>query len=139
MTYIFKQKLKITDLVALESKTYRILLYEPEEYLGTLYSKYLLSDEFEIMHCLNHQEIHEYLESFKPQLLIYNTDADTDFMHGRLILKKNPHIKIITTAYNIGHDDVKHLMSSGVLGHINRRFTRPSDLVVLTKTFLSKD
>jgi hypothetical protein len=136
MAYIFKQKLQISDLANLERPLFRVLIYEPEEYLGGLYEHYMKNHNFDIRHCVSLHEINYCLQSFEPELLVYNTDSDKDFSRGRMVFKNYPSLKIITTAYNISHEDARGLMALGVLSHINRRFSRPSDLATLAKTLL---
>lgn len=138
MPYIFKQKLSLQDLVNIENQVFRILIYEPEEYLGAIYSRYLFSDRFDIMHCQSPAEVYENLNKFNPGLLIYNIDQDREFVYGRLIIKKIPELKVITTAYNINHEVISRLMSLGVVSHINRRFSRPQDLALLAKTLFNQ-
>ena len=51
MAYLFKQKLQINELAGLSQPNFRVLVYEPEEYLGALYAHYLAAHNFDIRHC----------------------------------------------------------------------------------------
>lgn len=134
MSYIFKQKLNISDLAPVDSVVPKVLVFEPEDYLGGLYKHHLNNHSFDVRHCVSHHEIDGWINFFSPDLLIFSLDSDFSLSDAKKIFKKIPHIKIITTSFNISHENVKDLMASGVLGHINRRFSRPKDLVTLAKT-----
>ena len=137
MPYIFKQKINLQDLVPTENRIVKILIYEPEEYLAGLYRLYMHPYNFHIKHCLEVTELLGNLAVFEPELLIYNADTGKNFLLNKTLFKNYPSLKIITTAYNISHEQVRKLMDHGVSSHINRRFSRPADVATLVATVLN--
>ncbi len=143
MAYMFRQKLRLEDLAGFEAPAKKVLVFEPEEYLGALYSHYLRMHAFEVMHCLERENLQSSLLAFAPHLLVFNADAESDFAarRARLLECKNskPDLLIVTTALNASSKDVSDLMSAGVLSHINRNFSRPQDLGLVVRALLSNN
>jgi DNA-binding NarL/FixJ family response regulator len=139
MSYIFKQKFDLNDLVSqpqVEFKT--ILVAEPEEYLLNLYCDYLSNHNY-IPHACSHINL---LESktvlHRPDLLLLSLDlfADknkisNDFFNYR---KQFPHIKILCLGQNVDSEIVKKVMEFGVSSFVERRFSTPQDVVNLVKS-----
>ena len=140
MAYLFKQKLNLSDLAGLARDRKRILIYEPEEYLGTLYSHYLRTHNFDIKHCPDLKRLREYIITFEPDLLIFSLGLGDgfpkDFLTPNRLIKEFPNLKIISTGYNLSSQKIGELMATGVVSHINRRLSRPQDLALIVKTIL---
>lgn len=137
MAYMFKQKLSLEELVNLPKAGRRVLVYEPNEYLGALYRHYLRAHNFDVRHCPDLALLKQALAVFGPNLLVFSAD---DLRPERAIKDFSaefPGLKIITTAYNLNHEAVGELLAAGVLSHINRRFSRPQDLVVLAGSLIN--
>ena len=137
MPYIVKQKLKIEDLVSLPKQPARVLVFEPSAYLGALYRHYFGLHGFEAMHSPDLDGLPQVLSVFLPGLLVFSAEQPRPEAALRPLLRDFPGLKIVTTAYNLNHAVVSRLMSAGVLSHINRRFSRPQDLVVLARTLIN--
>jgi DNA-binding NarL/FixJ family response regulator len=56
-----------------------------------------------------------------------------------LVVAKNsyPNVKIITLGMGLPEGYLTNLMSAGIVGHIDRKLTRPQDLVLLIKTIIN--
>ncbi len=137
MAYLYRQKLKISDLVNLPTKANRIVIYEPEDYLGALYGHYLAYHDFDVRHCANLLELKETVSGFFPDILVFSADQGGFKLHLQSLTQDFPQLKVVTTAYNWTHQEIADLMSLGVLSHINRRFSRPTDLAMLDNTFIN--
>ena len=141
MPYIFKQKLHIQDLAGADKALRRVLIFEPEEYMGALYHSHLRMHNFEVRHCAELNMVVSVAEDFLPNLLVFNIDhPQSTNSKGRWLVnfrQRFPHVCLITTGFNIDVELLKQLMPSGPVSHLNRRLTRPQDLAVLAKTLLN--
>jgi len=140
MAYIFKQKLNLADLAGLSAGPKRILIYEPEDYLAALYTHYLCQHNFDIKHCPNLSEVSGVIANFHPHLFIFNADgfsAAPKFSGLILSLsQKFSDLHFLTIGYNLSRQGIKELMSAGVESHLNRRLSRPQDIVEVARTLL---
>jgi len=139
MAYLFKQKLRLEELVDVDSIKRRILMFEPDEDLAAVYARYLSFNNFQLRHVPTLFNLQATL--FNPELLIFRADipfplAGTKNLFRRL-MGDFPGLKVITTGYNLSSEDIRELMSSGVVSHMNRRTSRPQDLVLVVKTILT--
>jgi hypothetical protein len=142
MAYIFKQKLNIHDLAGVVHRQKRVLVHEPEEYLSALYGHYLREHNFDVKHCPDLGKISHLIASFRPDVLVFCSDA-THSLSSREIKKllsgfslELPDLRLVATGLNSSGELLRELMSAGVLGHINRKLSRPQDLVVVIKSIL---
>ena len=140
MAYLFKQKLNLADLAGRPIIGHRVLIHEPEGYLAALYEHYLKAHNFDIKHCPDLAALKQYIAEFKPQLLILNAQSAAGPKGGRfwdINFKKDfPELIIVTTGYNLGVQVLSKLMDAGACGHIDRRLSRPGDLVVMVNALL---
>ncbi len=141
MTYIFKQKLNLSDLVNLKNQPKRILIHEPHGDLAALYAYYLKDYNFEIKHCGNLDAIQQCSKNFSPHLLIFNVDEPQAFpkiiLIAKILTKELPDLNLISTGYNLNGQELSKLMALGVNSHLNRKLSRPQDLAVLVTTILN--
>ena len=140
MSYIFKQKLDLRELAALEKAQKRILLYQPQAYLGALYSHYLKFHNFDVKHCQDIASLKEHVHNFMPEVLFYSIEdaSPLSALSSLKSLKKNlPTTLVVTTGFNTDAETLKQLLSAGVSSHINRCHSRPEDIVTITKTLLN--
>ncbi|MFA5991438.1 MAG: hypothetical protein WC794_04295 [Candidatus Doudnabacteria bacterium] len=138
MPYLFKEKFNIADLVDAQTQVRRVVICEPEEYLAALYGHYLTQHNFDIKHCPHVNGLKDLLVSFSPRLLVLNIEANN--LERNLVLnllRQFPNIGVITMGYNTGGEVVKELMGAGICGHIDRRLSRPKDLIYIVKAVLS--
>ena len=138
MAYIFKQQLNLKDLADLDSQPKRILIYEPESYLAALYRHYLSEHNFDIKHCSNLAEVGKIIKDFQPHLLIFSADGDSFKYPGMIssLSRAFPGLQLLTTGYNLSNQSIKTLMDAGVLGHLNRRLSRPRDVADVVNAVL---
>ncbi len=138
MTYLFKQKLNLRELVGVEELRYKVLIYEPESYLSALYAHYLSVHNLDIKHCPNLLNIKEAIAVFAPDLLVFSYDDDIPKQAKVLnhLLACFPNLKVVSIGSDIHNDCLKELMSLGIVSHINRKLTRPQDVVEVIKTLL---
>ena len=141
MAYIFKQKIRIVDELAyLPRNTKTILIYEPLSDLSALYAHYLSSHNFNIHHCPDMNFLRPAIAAVSPDLLIFSLDAAVSWSQNKSLLlgllKDFPKLSVISTSFNLNNENLKELMSLGVLSHINRRLSRPQDVVVIVKNIL---
>lgn len=140
MAYLFRQKLNISELANVQSGTKRILIYEPEQYLGALYARYLKPDNFDVQHCFDLNQLSQAVWHFQPRLLIFSADPMGNWPKLRpvltLITRTFPELGVISTGYNLSNDQLAQLMAIGLSGHINRRLSRPQDVAVVVQNIL---
>lgn len=129
---LFKQKFYLRDDMAMNHPRPKlILILEPEEYLVAIYGRYFLQPHFRLKTL---GDMHEEGPDFSPDLLIINTDAYFEWL---VKLKKDfPNLPVISIGDSLTAGQLKQLMSYGVTSHINKKFSRPNDMVTLTKTIL---
>ncbi len=140
MAYLFKQKLLIGDLVDLELRPKRVLIHEPEEYLSALYGSYLRAHNFEVAHCPNLNLLIQTSADFLPDVLIFNLEAGQAKVLVAWLSKFSrsfPNISVITTGFNTDAEVLKNLMPTGLISHINRRLSKPQDIVEVVKALLN--
>ena len=136
MAYIFKQKLQISDLADLKQTQKKVLLYQPEEYLGLLYGHYLKLHNFDVKHCPALDTIKAQATAFLPHVLIFNIhgqDANRELSWLGGFKKEFPSVYVVTVGMNIDAGSLKKLLDIGVSSHVNRRHSRPQDIAILTK------
>ena len=146
MAYLFKQKLNIMDLAGQEFRPSKILIYEPEEYLAALYQHHLRLHSFEVMHCLALEQAKLALTGFEPDVFVFCADADNASSNATVEIWKLlrslgadfPKLRLVSTGLNSSNDLISQLMRAGVLGHINRKLSRPQDLAVVVKSVLQQ-
>lgn len=139
MSYIFKQKLRIEDLVDLPARANRVLIHEPEEYLAALYGSYLRAHNLEVNYCQSVSLLSDSVKVFSPHLLIFNLEGDNEQSKISWLLnfKENfPSILVVTMGFNTGGETLKQLMPAGLSSHINRRLIRPQDIVDVVRALL---
>jgi DNA-binding response OmpR family regulator len=140
MAYLFKQKINLRELAALEYAQKKVLLHQPEEYLASLYMHYLRFHNFDVKHCPNLAQLRHSSESFQPHALIFSLENShpSSSIAWLLSFKKHfPNTVIVTTDMNTDTETLKKLLSAGVSSHINRRHSRPQDIATITKTLLN--
>lgn len=129
MAYLFKQKIILSPAAPASL----VFVVEPEEYLLDLYCRYLLTGEFLVkgfkaLDALDANHVPA------PDVVVINTRflQQPDFPKFRASLFPAP-VKIISVGMVQDQDFVHNLMSLGVSGHLERRLSRPQDLVEIVK------
>jgi DNA-binding response OmpR family regulator len=143
MAYLFRQKINLSDLAGRQAVKHRVLIHEPESYLAALYEHYLKAHNFDIKHCPDLAALSQSIAEFAPRLLILNAQSAALSGGDRLWainFKQNfPDLIIVTTGYNLSAQVLSKLMNAGACGHIDRRLSRPGDLVVIVTTLLQQN
>ncbi len=138
--YVTKEKFNIQDLVELAVKPSRVLLISPDEMLAQIYQRHLEAHQFVVSSQRDQALLSEMAELVKCDLLIL------DIINDRLVEQQKwlmslrdayPSIKIITVGMGLSETDLTRLMSAGIMGHIDRKLTRPQDLVILIKSIIN--
>jgi DNA-binding NtrC family response regulator len=137
MAYLFKQQFNIAEFIPKPSKQPIILIVEPDIYLAKLSERYLLAAGYDVSHCRNVDAIDDALHFINPTVLLLNPEV---YGHagraaeaiGRL-MNGLPHLRVVTISHEAVAEDLRRLMSTGIVSHINRKFSRPDDVVTLIK------
>lgn len=142
MAYLFREKFKVSDLAVLQQRPdMLVLIMEPEDYLRELYAKHFSDNDIKVVHCTRAEELFEHVRISDPQLLLVNIDALDRFsrMLGLLKLIKASfnHLPVVAISGGLDADGLKELMDIGISSHIDRRFTRPADVVHVVKAILN--
>jgi DNA-binding NtrC family response regulator len=138
--YLTKEKFNIHDLVNLSVKPHRILVISPDEALRQIYQRHLEADQFVVRssHFEDWLKIAEDLITFDLLILDIVNERLTEQQKWLSELRGNyPSVKIITVGMGLSETDLTTLMSAGIVGHIDKKLTRPQDLVLLIKTFIN--
>ncbi|GEM_PF-747751 len=140
MSYLFKQKLDLRELTGQVLPAKLIIVAEPEEYLLALYSYYLQKNNFEVIHCTQGIELLELIERHTPHLIIFNPRSyggikeAVKFVNN--LIGAYPFVPIVTIGNDISTEDLRALMSSGIASHIDRRLSKPMDVVHVARSIL---
>lgn len=140
MNYLFKEKL-VFDPVAFSGQVVPVsLVYvvEPEESLLDLYCKYLLKEKFAVKGFRNLDMLVVPKRSEpEPDVAVVSSQLlrQPQFANVRRNIFPEK-IKIISIGSAPGQDFVSSLMSMGVSSHLERRLSRPGDLVEIVRALL---
>lgn len=138
--YLTKEKFNIQDLVDLSFKPSRILVISADEMLRQIYQQHLEANKFLVG--LGHYKdlipASEELTQYDLWILDIVNEL-FDEQQQWLVVAKNsyPNVKIITLGMGLPEGYLTNLMSAGIVGHIDRKLTRPQDLVLLIKTIIN--
>src|ERR1051326_4455806 len=142
MTYIFKEKLNLLELSGKTTESYKVLTVGLEEDLGRLYESYLASRGLNVAHCYSFDAAHKHIETHLPHLVLINIAEPKPTRQLLSLLYQikllYPSLLIVSLGQNINHEFFKQIMSAGVCSHVDRRFSRPQDLVDIITTLLHK-
>ena len=141
MDYIFAQKLNMKNVRSdFEYPPKLVAIFEPEEYLRALYEKKFRAHNFLVQQISGTKQLLGLLDLLTPDLLIINSQFSADH---RLVISflKQLHVKFpslpkVSLGKDLPAEHLKQLMSYGVVSHVERRLSRPNDLVAIAKTIL---
>jgi DNA-binding NtrC family response regulator len=141
MAYLFKQKFSIAELLDTGSNIKRVLIAEPERYLCDLYTQHLEDNNFSIHKSLGSNVLEQEVKNFVPHVLILSTDF-LDSLEKLVevlgkVRKNSIDLPIITIGFNTHSDELRQLMQGGIVSHIDRKLTRPADVITVVKTILN--
>lgn len=141
MAYLFRQKLDLRGLAGRDVLPKLVIVAEAEEYLSALYSYYLHNHNFEVLRCRQPKQLAGLMEHYPPHLLIFNPrfygdiSATVKFLGS--VRKVYPLLPVVTVGSGISSQELGQLMACGIMSHIDRRLSRPSDIVIIAKTLLN--
>lgn len=132
MAYLFKQRLILPSTTPASL----VFVVEPEEYLLDLYCKYLIAETFVVKGFKALEDIGAG-SAFAPDVVVLNTALlrQPDFPKFKSDFLPAP-VKIISIGIVEDQDIISKLMSLGVAGHLERRLSRPQDLVEIVKAVI---
>ena len=142
MQYIEKQKFNINDLVALKIRMPVVVVIEPDAYLADLYAKYIMAAHYKAHIRRDILDIHSFLEQVNPHVILFNPHMHPStkvFVAELAKIRKNlPSVILITIGQTTETEEIKHYMEAGIASHINRRLTRPGDIIVIIQSLLKR-
>lgn len=136
MQYLFRQTYNLnTSLNKAE-----VVLLEPELDLGRLYAKHLRDADYNVFQAMV-SDLHQILAEVEPKALIYssNLEPQTIIKHITSIRKLYPSLHIITLSNHNEPIDVASWMEAGISAHINKKLSRPQDIVVALDQIFSSN
>lgn len=140
MAYFLRQKFNINELVSLSNRAKKVLLVMSEENLREIYQRYLEAQGYETVGChfANHAQVALALPNCDLLVIDFNTAQEgQDKMEFLKIINRNfPKIPVVTVGSALESVLLEKLMALGIVGHLDRRLTRPGDLAAIIKTFM---
>jgi DNA-binding NtrC family response regulator len=140
MAYLFREKINLLDLANLEQKNSRVLTVGVEDFLRDLYEAYLKKSEIALAHCKSVDAAHSYIKIYQPELLILGVEQLRSFQPTLSFLYQvrlfYPSLPVVSVGFDTDHQFLRQAMSAGVCSHIDRRHTRPQDVVLIVKSLL---
>lgn len=140
MAYLFKKKFDIRELVNLDERPRRVFVVEPDHDLLLIYGGYLQDHGFEVELGKNEDFLIQRLKSQKPHLLLINAELLYQSQHLKRVLgvlaQEMSMFLVVSVGYDLSYEQVKEIMSIGAVSHVDRRFSRPHDVIMLIKSLL---
>jgi hypothetical protein len=141
MAYLFRQKIDLRELAGAEYSPRLIMLAEPEEYLLALYSYYLQNYNFIVKNCADASILEEMISAHNPSLLFFNPGFYGKISQAASFLKKMmanfPFLQVVTIGNGVSEKELKLLMQTGIVSHIERRLSKPKDIVAVAETIFN--
>lgn len=138
MSYLFIEKTQISNKVKQKISAPRVLVAEPETDFLNLISYVLSKENFEVRSSSVFEEIFEVFKEHQPKVVILGTKF---LMHPEFAkLRMDPgfsNIILISIGDSIENEELKRAMNNGFSGHLDRKFSRPQDLVQLINCLLT--
>lgn len=138
MSYFFVEKTQIPNNISDVRLGQKILVVEPEaDFLG-LICHVLARENFHVKPVAVVTDISTAAKEHLPEIAIIST---TFLKHPEFkIFRQNPEfarIKLVSIGNLSEHEDLKGVMNSGFSGHLDRKLSRPQDLVKLINCLLT--
>lgn len=137
MVYLLKQKFNIRELTELAKPLKRVLLVVEDEVLSEIYRRHLEAHEFEVRALAfgDHLKIVSHLGHCDLLVLeIRHAQETAKLEFLRIVARQYPYIPAVTVGFGLEEQILRILMDLGVVGHLDRRFSQPRDLVTMIKT-----
>lgn len=140
MAYVFQNKIYVDWSKLKTPQSFKVLIVEPQVYLFELYARHLKPHNFKVSHCADIANIYNHLSVTVPDLCIVNPQHSQGVektTQSLKLLKKNfPDLPVMTVAFGLTAEEIKKLMDSGVISHMDRALTRPKDIGHIAKLLL---
>ena len=139
MNYLLKQKFNIADLVEIPSEKVEVLLVLEEPSLGEIYHRHFLQQGYEA-NLADFTNL-DYVSALLPTAALIVMDFYAHSQQPKLeflrhVRKNFPRVSVITVGHALEDHVMHQLMEAGVVGHVNRKFSRPFDIIEIAKTIL---
>jgi len=140
---MFKQKFNISDLVDLQQKQLFVVVAEPITDLAALYKRYLSQSGFVVNHHSDAESLHAALGVLQPDVLLLSSQqyekVNQVVAAVKKALEQNPKLYIITVGFDTPSDHLQQYMNAGIASHINRKTSRPNDVVDIIHTLFNQE
>src|SRR3989344_4043730 len=140
MRYFLKQKFDIAELVELPKSNKTALLIINEDTLSDIYRKHLQENNFQVI-AVRFSDPESIADSLKlVDLLIMEMNAqETRDRLGfiKTLSENHPQIAVITIGNSLDNETLNTLMGLGAVGHLDRKFSRPQDVIQIAKTLIN--
>lgn len=138
--YFFKEKFHISELVPVQIYTRSILVAEPEEYLRQIYVNNLSKHGYVAEHCGNLSDVVNLVGSGSHGAMILSPHMEKGLKRFYEVVgyirEIRPSLVIITVGESLQPEILSNLMSLGVVSHLDRRFSRPKDIIEIINSVL---
>lgn len=137
MSYIFIEKTQIPKIIPQKQLGRRVLVVEPEADFLNLICHVLGRENFEVKPLLYFEKISTAMTEHQPEIVVISTSFLTHPEFGEF--KKNSEfsqVKLISLGNLSEHENLRGVMNTGFSGHLDRKFSRPQDLVNLINCLL---
>lgn len=116
-----------------------VLLAEPEAESSELYARRLAEVHMKVVRCPDLSEVLSHIEASTPDVVIINPSIDVrrGLRAVAAVRGAFPAIPLITVGVGLPDDHLDAIMKSGVSYHLDRRLSRPRDLLVALEQIFS--
>ncbi|MBL8029786.1 MAG: hypothetical protein JNN11_00895 [Candidatus Doudnabacteria bacterium] len=140
MNYIEKQKFNLYELVGESVRKKRILLLEPEYYSRGLYARHLKLGGMHVVCAENMDHCIFMVKTCEPDLALISPHSERDLNKFidklKDLRKEHEFLPIMTIGQYLPSDILGKMMNLGVASHMEKRLSRPKDVVLIIKTFI---
>ena len=137
MQYIIQEKFHIAKVSNVNFFDFPVLLFEQENSLAGIYVKHFAQKNFVCHTCNSLNTLFNAVKVVMPKVLVLGFPENINFSEivSQIANLKNSFklLPIICYSYSLPAELVKELMALGVFSHIDRKFSRPRDLVNLVE------
>lgn len=139
MPYLLKQKFNITELAPAQAVKH-VMLVEPEYYAREVYLKHLSENGYGSSYSTNIPAALVILQAFRPDAIILSPHSEKtfeNFIYGLSAIRRiHPQMPMVTVGNSLPVNVLSEIMSLGVVGHLEKKLTRPGDIIAVIKTVL---
>ena len=141
MTYVFKEKFQLADLANVSRVAKCVVLLETDSILRDIYKTEFGLLGLDSVFCENQFEVDSVVKRHNPHLFICNTDIfknESELIELLKYIKKIYHyLPLLTYSLRTSPDLLSKLLNCGVSSHLDRKFSRPRDLLDIVRAVLN--